>query len=86
MQRNNNNDRLTLALANSGNQPTYSGGSSCATATTAGVAALVWSKYPTWSRTQVLNRLKQSASLYPSRSSNFGWGAIDALQAVTVPL
>jgi len=70
----------------SGNQPTYSGGSSCATATTAGVAALVWSKYPGWNRTQVLNRLKQSASIYPNRDNNFGWGAIDALQAVTVPL
>lgn len=86
MQRNSNNDRLTLALANSGNQPTYSGGSSCATATTAGVAALVWSKYPTWSRSQVLDRLKRSASNYPSRNNNFGWGAIDALQAVTTPL
>jgi hypothetical protein len=86
MQRNSNNDRLTLALANSGNQPTYSGGSSCATATTAGVAALVWSKYPGWSRNQVFTRLKQSASNYPSRDNNFGWGAIDALQAVTVPL
>ena len=86
MQRRNNNDRTTLSLPLSGNQPTYSAGSSCATATTAGIAALVWSKYPNWSRSQVYDRLKQSSSYYPSRNGNFGWGAIDALQAVTVPL
>ncbi|WP_452221699.1 S8 family peptidase [Lacinutrix salivirga] len=63
-------------------QRRFTGGSSCATATTAGIAALVWSKYPNWSRTQVLNRLKQSADLYPNKSSNFGYGNIDALQAV----
>ena len=63
-------------------QRRFTGGSSCATATTAGIAALVWSKYPSWSRTQVLNRLKQSADFYPNRNSNFGYGNIDALQAV----
>ena len=60
----------------------YTGGSSVATATTAGIAALVWSKYPSWTRTQVLNRLKQSSEFYPSRNSSFGYGNIDALQAV----
>lgn len=60
----------------------YTGGSSVATATTAGIAALVWSKYPNWSREQVLNRLKQSSAFYPNRSSDFGYGNIDALKAV----
>lgn len=60
----------------------YTGGSSVATATTAGIAALVWSKYPTWSRAQVLTKLKQSAEFYPSKNSSFGYGNIDALQAV----
>ncbi len=86
MQRRNDYDRITLSLANYGNSPAYSGGSSCATATTSGIAALVWSKYPHWSRAQVLDRLKRSANYYPGRNGNFGWGAIDALQAVTVPL
>ncbi len=63
-------------------QRRYTGGSSVATATTAGIAALVWSRYPNWSRTQVLNRLKQSSDLYPNKSSNYGYGNIDALQAV----
>lgn len=63
-------------------QRRYTGGSSVATATTAGIAALVWSRYPSWSRAQVLNRLKQSADFYPSKSSNFGYGNIDALEAV----
>lgn len=60
----------------------YSGGSSVATATTAGIAALVWSKYPNWSRSQVLQRLKESAGLYPNKSSEYGYGDINALQAV----
>ncbi len=64
------------------NQRRYTGGSSCATATTAGIAALVWSRYPNWSRSQVLNRLKQSSELYPNKSNNYGYGNIDALQAV----
>ncbi|WP_405576248.1 S8 family peptidase [Winogradskyella sp. Asnod2-B02-A] len=63
-------------------QRRYTGGSSVATATTAGIAALVWSRYPSWSRAQVLDRLKQSADFYPSKNSNFGYGNIDALEAV----
>ncbi|WP_282043677.1 S8 family peptidase [Winogradskyella flava] len=63
-------------------QRRYTGGSSVATATTAGIAALIWSKYPNWSRSQVLTRLKQSSDFYPNKSSNFGYGNIDALQAV----
>ncbi|WP_445721929.1 S8 family peptidase [Flavobacterium sp.] len=60
----------------------YVGGSSVATATTAGIAALVWAKHPTWNRDQVLNKLKQSANFYPNKDRKFGYGNIDALQAV----
>ncbi|UII22091.1 S8 family serine peptidase [Fulvivirga ligni] len=77
-----NNDRHGLSLAMSGDQPSTVGGSSVATATAAGIAALVWSKHPTWSRDQVLNKLKQTADLYPNRNSNYGWGTLDALAAV----
>ena len=82
MQRASNTDRTSLTLAPTGNQPAYVGGSSAATATTAGIAALVWATNPSQSRTQVLNRLKQAAQIYPSRSSEFGWGLIDAAAAV----
>lgn len=60
----------------------YTGGSSVATATTAGIAALVWSRYPNWSREQVLGRLKQASDFYPNKNSDFGYGNIDALKAV----
>ncbi|HFX18071.1 MAG TPA: serine protease, partial [Flavobacteriales bacterium] len=60
----------------------YFGGSSVATASTAGIAALVWARYPSWSRAQVLDRLKRSAALYPYKNSDFGYGNIDALKAV----
>ncbi|SNS98971.1 Subtilase family protein [Ekhidna lutea] len=71
-----------LSLAMSGNQPSTVGGSSVATATAAGIAALVWSKNPALSRSQVLDKLKQTADLYPNKSSSFGWGTLDAAAAV----
>lgn len=64
------------------NQNDYIGGSSVATATTAGIAALVWSKNPTWTRDQVLTKMRQSASLYPNRNSEYGYGNVNALLAV----
>jgi hypothetical protein len=64
------------------NQNDYVGGSSVATATTAGIAALVWSKNPTWSRDQVLTKMRQSASFYPNKNGDFGYGNINASLAV----
>ncbi len=61
-----------------GNQPTTVGGSSVATATAAGIAALVWSKYPTWTRDQVQQRLTQTASSYPNKKRNLGYGTLNA--------
>jgi serine protease len=75
-----NNHPLSLAM--SGDDPSTVGGSSVATATAAGIAALVWSKNPSWTRDQVLNRLIQTADLYPNRSSSFGWGNLNAYDAV----
>ena len=60
----------------------YVGGSSVATATTAGIAALVWSKNPTWNRDQVLAKMRQSATYFPSRNSQYGFGNINASLAV----
>ena len=82
MQRSSNTDRTSLTLSRYNDSPGYVGGSSAATATTAGIAALVWATNPGQSRAQVLNRMKQAASIYPGRSGNFGWGIVDAAQAV----
>lgn len=83
MQRRNATSRTSLTLAMGGNTPSYVGGSSAATATTAGIAALVWATNTGQNRDQVLNRMKSAASNYPSRDGNFGWGIVDAYQAVT---
>lgn len=82
MEGDNNTSKAPPVLNYYNGQRRYTGGSSAATATTAGIAALVWSRHPSWSRAQVLNRLKQSADFYPNKSSQFGYGNIDALQAV----
>lgn len=67
-----------ITLADYGDDPATVGGSSVATASTAGIAALVWAKYPSWTRAQVFTRLKTSANYYPSRHGSFGWGRINA--------
>jgi serine protease len=64
------------------NQTDYVGGSSVATATTAGIAALVWAKNPTWTREQVLTKMKQCGNFYPNKHPQFGYGNINALLAV----
>lgn len=69
--------RKPITTAGSGNQPGTVGGSSVATAQTAGMAALVWARYPSWSRASVLNRMVQSASNYPNRNGSLGWGNIN---------
>jgi len=63
-------------------QSDYVGGSSVATATTAGIAALVWAKNSGWTREQVLTKMKQSANFYPNKNPDFGYGNINALLAV----
>ena len=82
MEDKNNSNRKPLTLAQSGNDPTYTGGSSVATATAAGIAALVWATNPAQSREQVLEALKQSGNFYPNRNAQFGWGRINAEVAV----
>ena len=67
-----------LSLAMSGNNPSTVGGSSVATASMAGMAALVWSKYPALTRDQVISRLQQNSSRYPTKSSEYGWGILNA--------
>ncbi|PPK88518.1 subtilisin family serine protease [Neolewinella xylanilytica] len=78
MQRREDNGRSTITLSRNGATPGYVGGSSAATATTAGIAALVWATNPGQTREQVLQRMKAASSLYPGRSGDFGWGIVNA--------
>ncbi|MEM7660024.1 MAG: S8/S53 family peptidase [Bacteroidota bacterium] len=82
MQDRNNFDRTSLTLSMSGNTPSYVGGSSVATATTAGVAALVWAMNPNQSRATVLQRMKEAGEFYPNKNGSFGYGRINAQAAV----
>lgn len=86
MERTSNSSRNSLSLAPSGVNPTYIGGSSIATATTAGVAALVWSARPNMTRAQLLTCLTNTAQYYPTRNSSRGYGNINANAAVTYAL
>jgi subtilisin family serine protease len=74
-------DKSVVTLATSGYQPTTVGGSSAATATTAGIAALIWSKNPTQTATQILNRMTASSSNYPVKNGSRGWGIVNANEA-----
>ncbi len=80
MERENNNHQPVTGFYD--NTSEYFGGSSVATSSTAGIAALVWSYNPNWSREQVLERMKWAAEFYPYKNSDFGYGNIDALKAV----
>jgi len=60
--------------------PSEIGNSSVATAILAGAAALVWSKYPTWTASQVLQRLKESCSKN-GEYSKIGYSGLDLEKA-----
>ena len=72
------NERHALTTPMTGNQPGTVGGSSVATAQCAGIAALVWSRFPTYTRDQVRSKMVTTASNYPTASSSFGWGRVNA--------
>ncbi|MFM7646165.1 MAG: S8 family peptidase [Sphingomonadales bacterium] len=74
--------RHPLTVSDSGDEPSTVGGSSVATATMAGMAALVWSKYPWWTATELLHKLQQHSSYYPGRHHRFGWGLFQPALAV----
>ncbi len=79
-------NRNSLSLPPSGATPSYIGGSSSATATAAGIAAVVWSAKPTATRDQVLNCLKSTAQFAGSPSGSKGYGNINAAAAVNCAL
>jgi subtilisin family serine protease len=71
-----------IANAISGDVPTTVGGSSVATSTAAGIAALVWSAHPSETREQIVQRLVTTASTYPNKTNNYGYGNLNALAAI----
>ncbi len=85
MQRDGNSNRNGVCLDRPNNFNHYVSGSSCATASMAGMAALVWGENPGWSSGQVLNRLIESADYYPARDGEYGWGKVDVLAAISPP-
>ncbi|MEM9819895.1 MAG: S8 family serine peptidase [Bacteroidota bacterium] len=82
MQRSSNNSRNGLTLSVYSNQPNYVSGSSCATASVAGIAALVYANNPGASRSFVYNALRTNGSYYPNKSGSLGWGYINAQGAI----
>lgn len=73
-----------LTVPNSGDNPATVGGSSVATATASGIAALVWANNPTWTRDQVLDKLRKTSALYPNKNSQYGYGNLNAFAALEV--
>ncbi|WP_400191040.1 S8 family peptidase [Hymenobacter sp. B81] len=85
MQKSSNNLR-PLSLAMSGDAPSTVGGSSVSTASMAGMAAVVWARYPGETREQIKQRLIAASSNASSRSSSFGYGRVNLARAVGAPL
>ncbi len=86
MERDANSNRNSLSLKPSLSTPSYIGGSSVATATAAGVAALVYSAKPTLTRAQVIDILQRTSQFYPTRTSTKGFGNLNASAAVNLAL
>ncbi len=82
MQRDDDSDRTMPVLGYRSDIRNVVGGSSIATATTAGIAALVWATDPNMSRQQVLDKMQRAGEYYPDRSNKYGFGKIDVLKAV----
>lgn len=82
MERENDNNRTGAVLGFYEGDTNYVGGSSVATATVAGIATLVWSKYPNLSREGVLDRMRQASHFYPNKDLEYGYGNIQAFHAV----
>lgn len=84
MERGANSNRTSLSLAPSGFNPAYIGGSSCATAITAGIAGVIWSVKPSLVRSQIITAMQQTSQYYPNPSSSRGYGNINAGAAVAL--
>lgn len=86
MERNGNSSRTSLSLGTTTSSSTYIGGSSCATATAAGIAALVWAAKPNMTKDQVITCLRNTSQNFPTRNSNKGFGNLNATAAINFAL
>lgn len=84
---------ISTSTENNGSIHTYAAeisGTSLAAPHVAGVAALIWSQNPTWTRDQVVAQLTGNANsldaLNPDFAGKLGAGRVNALRAVTVSL
>ena len=82
MERHKNDKNLSYTLHTSGTQASEVGGSSIATATMAGIAALVWSNNPSDSRNEIVEKLRRASTHGNAADDEFGWGVVDAEAAV----
>ena len=82
MERTADSNRNSMSYYSSGTAPSYVGGSSCATAMGAGIAALVWSATPSLTREKVLTALSTTAQYKASKNGTWGWGRIDPSAAI----
>lgn len=73
-----------LSIAMSGDVPSTVGGSSVATASCAGIAALIWSKHPEYPRDSIISKMRRAASYPVNRNSSFGWGVVNAAAALSL--
>lgn len=60
----------------------YAGGTSCATAVTAGGVALLLQAHPSWRVSDVINALKSTASQSSSPDDSTGWGVVNIYRAL----
>lgn len=79
-------DNGPITLSSYSDTPNYSGGSSPSVASVAGIAALIWGVNPELSRANIYKLMYESASNFPNRDNNLGWGIIDAEAAVKVAI
>jgi len=61
---------------------TYLSGTSMATPFVSGVTGLIWSQHPTWSESQVANKLESSADKIIGTGTYWKYGRLDACNAV----
>lgn len=82
MERKEDGNRMLPVLGYRSGDMTSSGGSSIATATVAGIAALAMERYPDASNDEILDKLREAAEFYPERDGEFGYGRIDISRAI----
>lgn len=56
-------------------------GSSAASAVVGGIAALIWSRYPHFTRNDVMQRIRESGNSWPNKSQSVGYGVVNAYKA-----